>query len=81
VLGSRSKVGTPAKVSINTQKGVNISIIECIAPFGTTVDFSKFEPLKKTDAVKIEKEFYSKSNSKKRKALSQKQPTKTVKSI
>ncbi|KAG2210753.1 hypothetical protein INT46_008575 [Mucor plumbeus] len=48
---------------------------------GTTVDFSKFEPLKKTDAVKIEKEFYSKSDSKKRKALSQKQPTKTVKSI
>ncbi|KAG2200873.1 hypothetical protein INT46_006435, partial [Mucor plumbeus] len=65
-----SKVGTPAKVSVNTQKGVNISIIGCIAPFGT-VDFSKVEPLKKTDAAKIEKEFHSESNSKKRKALTQ----------
>ncbi|KAG2195265.1 hypothetical protein INT46_001996 [Mucor plumbeus] len=66
-----SKVGTPAKVLVNTQKGVNISI----APFGT-VDFSKVEPLKKTDAAKIEKEFHSEPNSKKRKkALTQEATT------
>lgn len=65
-----SKIGTPAKVSVNTQKGMNISIIGCIAPFGT-IDFSKVELLKKTDAIKIEKKFHSESNSKKRKASTQ----------
>lgn len=63
-----SKKGDPAAVKVHTQKGVNISIIGCIASFGV-INFSKVEPLKKSDAAKIEKEF-SQQN-KKRKATSQ----------
>lgn len=62
-----SKVGDPAIVKVHTQKGVNISIVGCISSFGT-VCFSKVEPLKKSDAALIEKEFPGSSPSKKRKA-------------
>ena len=48
--------GTPAIVSVPTQKGVNLSIIGCISPFGT-INFSKVEPLKPADVAKIEKKF------------------------
>ncbi|KAG1130319.1 hypothetical protein G6F37_013531 [Rhizopus arrhizus] len=41
---SWSKKGDPAAVKVHTQKGVNISIIGCIASFGV-VNFSKVEPL------------------------------------
>jgi hypothetical protein len=41
-----SKVGEPAVVKVHTQKGVNISIVEFISPFGT-ICFSKVETLKK----------------------------------
>lgn len=68
-----SKIGTPAKVSVNTQKGVNISIIGCIAPFGT-IDFSKVEPLKKTDAIKIEKKFIQSRIQRKERPRHKKQP-------
>jgi transposase len=64
-----SKKGDPALVKVHTQKGVNISIVGCISPFGT-ICFSKVEPLKKSDAAKIEKEFPEASPSKKRKAES-----------
>lgn len=62
-----SKVGDPAIVKDHTQKGVNITIVGCISPFGT-ICFSKVEPLKKTDAALIEKEFPELSPSKKREA-------------
>lgn len=62
-----SKVGNPAIVKVHTQKGVNISIVGCISPFGT-ICFSEVEPLKKSDAALIEKEFPESSPSKKRKA-------------
>ena len=48
--------GTPAIVSVPTQKGVNLSIIGCISPLGT-ISFSKVEPLKPADVAKIEREF------------------------
>lgn len=64
-----SKKGDPAKVKVHTQKGVNISIVGCISPFGV-INFSKVEPLKKSDVAKIEKEFPQHEN-KKRKASSQ----------
>lgn len=51
-----SRVGDPAIVRVHTQKGVNISIVGCMSPFGR-VCFSKVEPLKKSDAAKIEEEF------------------------
>lgn len=35
--------GTPAKVSVNTQKGVSTSIVGCIALFGV-VHFQKLSP-------------------------------------
>lgn len=65
-----SKKGDPAIVKVHTQKGVNISIVGCIASFGV-INFSKVEPLKKTDAEKIEKEFPQQQTSKKRKAATQ----------
>ena len=64
-----SKKGDPAVVQVHTQKGVNISIIGCISPFGV-INFSKVEPLKKSDVAKVEKEFSQPAN-KKRKAKSQ----------
>lgn len=48
--------GTPAIVKVPTQRGVNLSIVGCISPFGT-INFSKVEPLKPSDVAKIEKEF------------------------
>lgn len=39
-----SRVGEPAKVKVHSRKGVNISIIGCISPFGT-INLSKVEPL------------------------------------
>ncbi|CEP15290.1 hypothetical protein [Parasitella parasitica] len=64
-----SKKGNPAVVKVHTQKGVNMSIVGCIASFGI-INFSKVEPLKKSDAALIEKEFGSQTN-KKRKANGQ----------
>ncbi|CEG78601.1 hypothetical protein RMATCC62417_13180 [Rhizopus microsporus] len=58
--------GTPAQVKVPTQKGIHLSIVECISPFGT-INFSKVEPLKPSDVAKIEKEFPLPEN-KKRKA-------------
>lgn len=61
-----SKVGEPANTTVHKQRGANISIVECIAYFGT-VNFSKAEPLTKGDAGKLEHE-YANPASKKRKA-------------
>ncbi|KAG0782662.1 hypothetical protein G6F16_006659 [Rhizopus arrhizus] len=61
-----SRVGEPAKVKVHSRKGVNISIIGCISPFGT-INFSKVEPLQQSDVDKLKKEF-PQSKSKKRKA-------------
>ncbi|KAI8880951.1 hypothetical protein K501DRAFT_145610, partial [Backusella circina FSU 941] len=63
-----SKVGEPASVKVHTQRGANISLVGCISPFGT-INFSKVEPLLKSDAEKIEKEFRQESSSKKRKSM------------
>ncbi|KAI9011871.1 hypothetical protein CLU79DRAFT_441833 [Phycomyces nitens] len=59
--------GDPAIVKVHTQKGVNIIIVGCISARGI-IDFLKVEPLKKSDAAQIEKEFGSQQTSKKRKA-------------
>ncbi|KAG2213333.1 hypothetical protein INT45_013200 [Circinella minor] len=64
-----SKKGDPAVVQVHTQKGVNISTIGCISLFGV-INFSKVEPLKKSDVAKVEKEFSQPAN-KKRKANTQ----------
>jgi hypothetical protein len=61
-----SKVGEPAYVKVHSRRGVNLSIVGCISPFGT-INFSKVEPLKRSDAEKIEKELQQ-PTSKKRKA-------------
>lgn len=59
------KVGGPASVTVHKQRGANISIVGCIAYFGT-VNFFKVEPLTKADAEKLEQE-YANPTSKKRK--------------
>lgn len=64
--------GQPALVKVPTQKGMNISIVGCISPFGT-INFSKVEPLKPSDAAKIEKQFPQPA-SKKRKATTTEEP-------
>ena len=71
-----SKVGEPANVTVHKQRGANISVVGCIAYFGT-VNFSKVEPLTKADAEKLEQE-YANPASKKRKAkdLEKKKPLK-----
>ncbi|KAG1440541.1 hypothetical protein G6F56_011877 [Rhizopus delemar] len=61
-----SMVGEPAKVKVHSRKGVDISIIFRISPFGT-INFYKVEPPQQSDIDKLEKEF-SQSTSKKRKA-------------
>lgn len=53
-----SKKGYPAIVKVHSQKGVNISTVGCISARGI-INFSKVEPLKKSDAAQIEKEFGS----------------------
>lgn len=65
-----SKVGEPASVKVHTRRGLNLSLVGCISPFGT-INFSKVEPLVESDAEKIEREFAEKPNSKKRKANTQ----------
>jgi transposase len=67
-----AKIGDPAVVKVHTQKGVNLSMIGCISPFGT-IDFSKVIPLSKEDAALIEKEFPQQPGSKKRKINDSKQ--------
>ncbi|KAI7901058.1 uncharacterized protein BX663DRAFT_488018 [Cokeromyces recurvatus] len=69
-----SRKGVSATVKVPTQKGVNISIIGCIASFGI-VNFSKVDHIKKIDAEIIEREFHSKEENKgkKRKSSSQKE--------
>lgn len=47
-----SKVGESSDIIIYKQIGANISIVKCIAYFGT-VNFSKVKPLTKTDAEKL----------------------------
>ncbi|KAG0739836.1 hypothetical protein G6F57_010407 [Rhizopus arrhizus] len=66
-----SKVGETANVTVHKQRGANISIVGCIAYFGT-VNFSKVDPLTKADAQKLEQE-YSNPATKKRKAKTQKE--------
>lgn len=61
-----SKVGTPANVKVHAQKGVNLSMIECICARGI-ISFTKVIPLKIGDAELIEKEFNSEVSAKKRK--------------
>jgi transposase len=61
-----SKIGDPAIVKVHTQKGINLSMIGCISPFGR-INFSKVIPLKKEDAALIQKEFPQESGSKKKK--------------
>jgi hypothetical protein len=51
-----SKKGGPANIKVPTQQGVNISIVGCIAAFGT-INFSKVEPLKQSDVEQLAKEF------------------------
>jgi hypothetical protein len=63
-----SKVGVPANVKVHTQKtqkGINISIVGYILPFGI-INLSKVELLKKRDTARTEKEFSQESTSKKR---------------
>jgi transposase len=62
-----SKVSEPAVAKIPKNKGVNISINGCISSWGI-INFCKVDPLKPTDAEKIEKEFPLPDNKKKRKA-------------
>lgn len=69
--------GEPAQVKVPTQKGVNLSIVGCISPFGT-INFSKVEPLKPSDVAKIEKKFPL-PKSKKRKAKTENTPKTKVK--
>lgn len=69
--------GTPAIVKIPTQRGVNLSIVVCISPFGT-INFSKVIPLKDSDVAKIAKEFPV-PESKKRKAKTEEVPKTKVK--
>jgi hypothetical protein len=61
-----SKVREPANVTVHKQRAANISIVGCIAYYGT-VNFSKIEPLTKADAEKLEQE-YANPATKKRKA-------------
>ncbi|KAI9471934.1 MAG: hypothetical protein EXX96DRAFT_642180 [Benjaminiella poitrasii] len=61
-----SKVGEPANVTVHKQRGANISIVGCIAYFGTA-NFSKIDPLTKAAAEKLEQE-YTNPATKKRKA-------------
>jgi hypothetical protein len=49
-----AKKGESAVVTVPKKKGVNISIVGCISPFGT-INFSKVEPLTQSDVEKIEK--------------------------
>lgn len=58
-------VGKPASVKVPMQKGINISIVGCISPFGT-ISFSKVEPLKQSDAEKIQQEFPQPSSQKRK---------------
>ncbi|ORE05504.1 hypothetical protein BCV72DRAFT_180163, partial [Rhizopus microsporus var. microsporus] len=51
-----SKAGEPANVTVHKQRDANINIVGCIAYF-ETVNFSKVEPLTKTDAEKLEQEY------------------------
>lgn len=51
-----SKVDKPDVVKAPTQKGVNISIIGCISPFGT-INFSKVESISQTEANILEQEY------------------------
>lgn len=46
-----SKKGDPTIVKVHTQRGVNISIVGCIASFGV-INFSKFESLKKKNCCR-----------------------------
>ncbi|KAG0739549.1 hypothetical protein G6F16_011575 [Rhizopus arrhizus] len=69
--------GTPAIVKVSTQRGVNLSIVGCISPFGT-INFSKVIPLKDSDVAKIAKEFPV-PESKKRKAKTEEVPKTKVK--
>lgn len=74
-----SRVGEPAKVKVHYQKGVNISIIGCITARGI-LSFSKVKPLKKDEAVQLEKEYHpDERNSKKRKADASNQKPKSLK--
>lgn len=63
------RVGESPKVKVHSRKGVNISIIGCISPFGTS-NFSKFKLFQQSDVDKLEKGF-PQSKSKKRKAESE----------
>jgi hypothetical protein len=47
-----SRIGEDAIVKVPTQKRVNVSIVGCISPWGT-INFSKVESLKPSDATKI----------------------------
>jgi hypothetical protein len=59
------KVGETPMVKVPPKKGVNISIIGCISPFGI-INFSKVEPLQQKDASQIEKEFPQPESKKKK---------------
>ncbi|KAI8880786.1 hypothetical protein K501DRAFT_190547 [Backusella circina FSU 941] len=61
-----SKKGDPANVQVHSRRGANVTIVGCISPFGT-INFSKVEPLKRSDMEKLEKEFKEHAT-KKRKA-------------
>jgi transposase len=67
-----AKIGDPAVVKVHTQRGLNLSMIGCISPFGT-INFSEVVPLSQEDAALIEKEFPQQSGSKKRKTANPKQ--------
>ena len=61
-----SKKGDPAIVQVHSRRGANVTIVGCISPFGT-INFSKVEPLKRSDMEKLEEEFKEHAT-KKRKA-------------
>lgn len=61
-----SKVGEPAIAKVPKHKGTNISIIGCISSWGI-VNFCKVDPLKPSDAEKIEREFPIPDSKRKRK--------------
>ncbi|CEP17968.1 hypothetical protein [Parasitella parasitica] len=61
-----SKKGEPAIVQVHSRRGANVTIVGCISPFGT-INFSKVEPLKRSDMEKLEEEF-KQHTTKKRKA-------------
>ncbi|KAI9308132.1 hypothetical protein BJ944DRAFT_156784, partial [Cunninghamella echinulata] len=63
---AQPKVDEPAVVKVPTQKGVNVSVIICIPPYGT-VNFSEIGLISEEDAKILEQEYSTQHSTKKRK--------------